>query len=79
MGFKSKATKANKEKKQDRKPIPRAARGATWNGVATHRKFERGNTGDGVQSYCRGNYHPKGQNIVGNKENPIPVEQRENR
>ena len=40
MGFKSKATKANKEKKQDRKPIQRQARGTTWNGYSTHRKFE---------------------------------------
>ena len=36
MGFKSKATKANKAKKEDRKPIKRAATGLKWNGVATH-------------------------------------------
>ena len=36
MGFKSKATKANKAKKEDRKPIERKARGEQFTGFPTH-------------------------------------------
>ena len=37
MGYKSKATKKNKEKKQDRAPIKRKDEGITWAGMATHK------------------------------------------
>ena len=37
MGFKSKATKMNKAKKEARvKPVKRACSGHTWGGIATH-------------------------------------------
>ena len=37
MGFKAKATKANKAKKQDRAPIKREASGQKFGGMATHK------------------------------------------
>ena len=37
MGYKSKATKKNKEKKQDRAPIKRKDEGITYAGMATHK------------------------------------------
>ena len=36
MGFKSKATKANKAKKVDRAPIKRVGTGCKWGGMSTH-------------------------------------------
>ena len=67
MGFKSKATKENKAKKQDRKPIKRAATGLKWNGVATHMPKDewssckdRGTKGNTTQGSNRANINTEG-------------------
>ena len=66
MGYKSKATKANKAKKEDRKPIKRAAKGYKWNGVATHMpksEWDRqggGTKGNTTQGSNRANINTEG-------------------
>ena len=59
MGFKSKATKKNKAKKVDRKPIKRAGAGMIWGGMSTHQpvaQWSKGVGGDGYTqkvNHCR--------------------------
>tara|TARA_R110001592_G_scaffold279854_1_gene547251 strand:+ start:666 stop:968 length:303 start_codon:yes stop_codon:yes gene_type:complete len=67
MGFKSKATKMNKAKKEARvKPVKRACQGHTWGGIATHQHVnEWGKSGSvgkggGNQKIGQLNATPKG-------------------
>ena len=71
MGFKSKATKANKAKKVGRAEIKRPAQGAIWRGVSTHMKFEVKVGTKKTQGVARANYNEVGTKwVAGVQTNP---------